>query len=119
MTASTDEIEILDAARAWETSQALFLHGADETRTRFHVACGHYDEVLDPNVGACCLVRQGSDLEELVGEFVIVTFLRVKLYLYCVGGAPLDTDVALTRRAFMELAPLWTATVPVYVQATT
>ncbi len=118
MNLSTDETELLDASRSWPETQRLFMAGVDQTRRQYEVAASWYDRSFDGSVGACCFIQQGSLLEELVGDFVVVTLEGRKLYLYCVGGGPIETEIAVTQRAFIEMAPLWKESVPVYVQAT-
>lgn len=106
MTNDPLELELLAGARAWPETQRLFLGAVDPTRPRHSVPCGWYGTQVDENEGAFCVVREGSPLEELVGDFVRVYWRGKVAFVYCVGGSGLSTELALARTAFMALAPL-------------
>lgn len=112
------EVEILNGSRAWAETQAAFVGAIDAARTRYSVDCGWYDTRVDENEGAFCMVRTGSDLEELIGDFVRVSYADIKVYLYCVGAsANVSADLALARTAFMRLQPLNVTKIRVIAQA--
>lgn len=112
-----DESEILDGMRGWTGSQRAFIGVADGAAPRRVLDVGWYDTGLDEHEGAFCLVRAGSALEDLVGEVVRFQRQRFVGHVYCVGGAALSTDVALSRPTFLRFAPLSDETFRGIVQA--
>lgn len=71
---------------------------------------GWYDTSVHPESGAFALVREGSTLEELVGEVVRVTRTLQSgtrsVYVYVVAAYGITEDLQLYRRAFLQIANL-------------
>jgi hypothetical protein len=74
--------------------------------------CGWYGTIVNDERGAFCVVNPDSDLADEVGNY-----LRIKhsysgtldaISVYCVESHSIPYDLALSRRAFLALAPLWT-----------
>lgn len=101
------DTRLLDGARAWARSQALFAGVPDPTRPSFFVDAGWYDTVEDEHVGAFCLVRGGSQLEQFVDEVIWLKHGNDVAYLFCAGVSNrVEHDIVLQRSAFFQLAPL-------------
>lgn len=114
-----DEIEILDGSRAWPEAQRIFrLMGSPDPRTRTTrmVETSWYDTSASDYEGAFCLIQSGSELEHLVGDLVRVMYRDREIIVYCVGGAELDTDFALFRRAYFALTDLADPTIDCILQ---
>jgi hypothetical protein len=107
MPLETDEPEILDATRSWSATQSAFRGTPHPGRRRYDVDCGWYDTTVNEYEGALCMVNEGDEMEELIGDFVRVLYQDHEIWLYCLGAATLDTRFALCRYAFlMTLSPL-------------
>lgn len=119
MTLSVDEPEIQDGSRAWAKAQELFAGPPDSTRQRYDVDCSWYDTSVDDNLGAFCLIQAGHALEEVVGEVVQVKYRSRTIYVYCIGGADIDTPIALTRYAMLQLHDLAVDSIRVAVRPLT
>ena len=70
--------------------------------------CGWYGTAIHPERGSFCLVNEASKLGDRVGDYLRVSYLSKSVTVYCVQALTLPYDLALTRRAFFELAELWT-----------
>ena len=102
-----DEPEILDGSRAWATTQELFAGVPDPLRAHFSVTCGWYEPPVGEFEGAFALIREGSPLEEFVGEVIQVDYESRSISVYVTGGSSdIDHDLALYRYAFLKLHPL-------------
>lgn len=97
-----DEPEILEATRSWVYTQARFRAPVDVTRPRHEVVSSWYDTSVSPHVGALCVVNDDR-LDELVGDFVRVSYGSRYAWLYCVGHAGVSTPFAITRTAWFRL----------------
>lgn len=114
-----DEIEILDGSRAWPEAQRIFhLMGSPDPRTRTArmVETSWYDTSASEYEGAFCMIQSGSELEHFVGDLIRVVYRDREIVVYCVGGAELDTDFALFRRAYFALTDLADATIDCILQ---
>lgn len=101
-----DEPLILDGLRGWLDSQAALRGVPDVTFRAAPTAAGWYDTSVDDHEGAFCLINNGSALEDLVGNVVQVDTDSDTIWVYCLGGAALDNDIALARTAFARLGML-------------
>jgi hypothetical protein len=105
------ELEILQGRRAFPETQALWLVTSVERVPR-RVDVGWHDAYdLDQaavrETGAFAVVRDGGPYEDLVGEFLIVTVVRRRAVVYCLGRADVPADLSLTRRAFLAVGQLY------------
>lgn len=117
-----------DAALArlpWTLSQRFLGATGPLAATRTAATAGWYGSTTDPEQGANCVVRTDGPLAELVGERLRVTYrlgtLRRSVAVYVhdeqdFGPDAADEDLALSRRAFMAIAPLATEALPVEVE---
>lgn len=118
--ADQTETEILDGTRSWNDAQAIFAGVPDPARTRYRVDCGWYDTIVEEHDGSFCMIKDGSALEELVGDFVQVDYGVRSIWVYCIGGSlDLPADLALQRTAFIRLASLQLETITVIARPTT
>jgi len=100
------EQEILDGQRAWTYSQAAFEGGTVRELTEA-ATLGWYGTRTHVLEGAFGVVRPG--LEDLVGEVVRFTYQRRAAVIYLLAVRDIPQDIAVTRRAWMALAPLYQA----------
>lgn len=99
------EPEIQDGQRALPKTQELFAGQPRITGLKDPVTIGWYGTEVSPYRGAFCFVREGAGYGSLVGEFVRITYRRRSVICYCLGETPeIEQTVAVTRRAFLELA---------------
>lgn len=113
----TDEPEILDGTRAWSKTQQLFHGVIDPGRRRFATEATWYDTSLNEHVGAFCVVQAGGIMEELIGDFVRFSWRNKEQFLYCVGGAEIPTEFAVSRLAWLHLTEMSIDRVQCGVQA--
>jgi hypothetical protein len=101
------EPEVYNGRRGWPDTQTIT--GADDPLVRPKtLPITWYGTGVDENEGAFCMIAAGSDFEYLVGEYVRVTYGTRTAKVYCIGGSSeLGSDIALARRAYLALAPLW------------
>lgn len=111
------QLAVLDGMRGQEGSQAAFAGVPDPARSRFVADCGWYGPDADAHEGFFCLVQTGSAMVDLIGDVVIVTYGLLTVSAYCLGRASLPGGLSLSRPAWLRLAPLNVATVPVLAQA--
>lgn len=105
------EPEIQDGSRAFPKTQELFVGVGVTPGLPNPNQVSWYGTNISPNVGAFALVREGDGLEDLVGEFLSITRAenRAAVRVYVLGEYPeLETPIAISRRAFLqiELLPL-------------
>lgn len=112
----TDEIETMDGTRAWSVTQALFSGVPERGTVRHDLVAGWYDTDVEPNLGAFALVQSGTEFEDLVGDFLGVTYGERTIYVYCLGSTALDNEMALSRTAFFHLEDLAVGTIDVLMQ---
>lgn len=101
--------ELMIARRAFPTSQGLFagpvLREAD-TAARI----GWHDTEVCAETGAIAVVPAGGDLDNLVGEIVVVKRRLARevrgVYVYVLARAAVIDDLSLSRRAFLHLGLL-------------
>lgn len=84
-------------------------------------ACGWHGTVVDANRGSFAVVREDGPLAGLVGQRVVLTTQSAavtrKAYAYVVASSGrVVEDISVTRRLFLELAPLASDEVSVRVQ---
>lgn len=69
--------------------------------------CGWYGTAIQPERGSFCIVNANGDLANQIGNYLSVTYGGLSTALYCVETRQIPYDIAITRRAFLDLAPLW------------
>lgn len=113
------EPELLQVARSLQAAQTLLEGEPVSGRPTTTIAgwFGPGDALAEP--GATALARAGGPLESLVGEIVDVTRAdgrpgRVRVLV--VALAAVEDDLALSLRAFSELAGPWRRTLSVEVR---
>lgn len=71
----------------------------------------------DERLGSYAMVREGSGLEELVGERIRVRFRRLSVFAYVHRATDdLDDDMSLARMLYARLAPLSETNLAVLVE---
>jgi len=115
------EPEVLASRRAFAHAQAQF-RGGTGARVTSAAAASWYGSNVYPEGGALAVVRPGGALEDYVGEVLYIQFIEpgaerhVYVYVPASSGAVEDdVDIALARRAFLELVPLYRETISVAV----
>lgn len=93
------------AGLAWPESQEVFAKLGPIPGTGQVVPCGWYGTRTDPAREAFALVRRGGPLEDYVGEVLKVTMGSITVYVLARSAKDILEDVAVTRRAFIALAP--------------
>lgn len=93
------EREVLAGRRAFATAQAL-LFGAPLRRLPAEVEVGWYDSRTHPEEGSFALLRDGAELDDLLGEVILVTVGYRQAFAYVLGIRAIPTDIALARNAF-------------------
>lgn len=113
------EPEIQDGIRCLQKTEVLFNGAAKLPRIYpASVSMSWYGTSVSPLRGSFCLVKEGIGLEDLVGEFVRVSFGSTHMNLYCLGQNPsLETDIAIPRGRFLNFALLPTASIDVFIDA--
>lgn len=110
------------AALPWAASQAALAGAPLNPRAASLLACGWHGTATDPGRGAFAVVDAAGPGAGLVGHQVRVTHVASGRVVYVWVRAAVNDlvdDMTLTRRAFVELAPLWTTNLTVRVEATT
>lgn len=101
------EPELLIGQRAFPESQRLFA-GAPFRRLSARVEVGWYGTEVHPLAGAFAVVREGADLDDLIGEVIRLSYRGRESYVYVLAARGVPTDIAVYRRAFFPaLAGLW------------
>ena len=112
---------LMVSRRAFPLAQQLLAGGVAEIAHRAARVIW-YGSATFPEIGACAIVQEETEMEELVGEVLrcstAIQGIEQWVYVYCVGALPLlDVELGLSRRAFLELAPLSTEVLePVVVE---
>jgi len=119
------ETELYFARLPFPEAQAVFALGGPERGSTRFVPVGWHDTFLDPEEGSVALVREGSGLEELLGERIRVSSQgtanprEVFAYVHDLAPTDLAWDISLSRKLFGHLTLLPTevlnATVDVIV----
>lgn len=100
------EQEILDGRRAFPVTQGLFpATPRDRVPSVFSVSWAGSDLIGESSAFAVVDQNQAA-LGDLIGEFLRLDLDRRSVVVYVLGSRDLDSDVALTRRAFMALGLL-------------
>lgn len=99
------EQEILDARRAFPKAQEL-LGGEVDRRLPGTIAVGWYDSRVSGENGAFAVVRLGGPYDDLIGEILRVSADDRTVFVYVLGRGAVPTDLALARRAFLDLGVL-------------
>lgn len=119
-----DEPEIIQARRAFDAAQASITGVAKNPYGAKTYSCSWYGTSVDPERGSFAVVKESSELygvqndpdSGIVGEFVEVEHNGRTVRVYVIGSAAnLDTDFALTRRAYLELEILPVTPIDVYI----
>lgn len=106
---------VMIGRRAYPTAQVL-LSGVPLYKIPRFVDVGWYDTRIHPETGAFAVIREDGPLEELAGEVLRVTCGRRSTFVYCAGSADVPTDLALYRRAYLDLMLLSREAVPCIVE---
>lgn len=109
MSDQVDE-EILLARRALPKAQEL-LAGEVQASSAQSIEVGWYDQNLDVEVPAFAVVHPAGDYADLVGEILKVSRRGKSVFVYVHRSADAGVDLALCRRAFLELGELWEDTI--------
>jgi hypothetical protein len=94
------------------------LRGAVESKSRTLASCewhGANSNLGDPERTSFAMVNENGPLTGLVGERIAVSFGARQVFAYVHRSAALDSDLSVTRRLFMALAPLSTTSLDVTV----
>lgn len=104
----------------FELGQRTFATGVVPTVEAVQATCGWHGLNIDASRGAYAVALEGGACEQLVGQvcrFSVVGPRTRSVYAYLYGTVDdLLEDVSLSRRAFLQLAPLWTEELTVVVQ---
>jgi hypothetical protein len=88
-------------------SQSVFSAGGPLKTPVFRADVGWYGDAVDSEHGAFCLVNQGSEFEQLIGERIKITradrFNGGTIYCFVHNRYGLVDDLAVTRRMFLAL----------------
>ena len=111
-----DDPEVLNGKRVFSKAQELFA-GASVSVVPRVVSCTWYGTDVHEERGAFCLVKADTDLVSLVGDHLRIMHGAREVLVYCLGSnADIPTEIALTRRAYMQLTFLATEELNVEVQ---
>lgn len=77
--------------------------------------CGWYGTSINDERGSFCIVSSNGELADRVGSYLRISYLTNHVSLYCVESHDILYDLAITRRAYWELAALWTPNLSVRV----
>lgn len=118
-----DETDMYFSRLPYVPSQRIFGQGGPEMGSTRLVAVGWHDTFIDPETGANALVRDGSDLADmLLGQRIMVTTQGVAMprstFAYVSNLADADAfdwDLSLARHSFAQIALLAEETIPTIV----
>ena len=119
-----DEPEIILARHAFDAAQASITGVAEAPYGSRTYSCSWYGTSVDPERGSFAVVKESSDLygvqtdpaSGIVGEFIEVEHNGRTVRAYVIGSdANLDSEIALTRRAYLALEMLPIRPIGVYV----
>lgn len=113
--ATSPELEILAARRAFSVAQAM-LSGAPIGAVR-SIDLGWYDTSVNRETGSFGLIDTDSGLDDLIGEIVSVTLNNRVVFVYVLQAASLPTPFGITRRSFAAICRLSAESVGVKVAA--
>jgi hypothetical protein len=108
--------ELEASRRAFPETQRMFPR-TPTRRIGSVVNVGWFGTDAYPESGAVAVVRVGGPYdegrdEELIGEFLLFTCfdgaVPRQVVAYVAGAADVPADLALSRRAYSDLRPLWT-----------
>lgn len=71
--------------------------------------CGWYGTAINAERGSFCVVNEDGPLADRVGEYIRVSYLNGSVSVYCLESLTIPYDLALARRAYYDLSPLWTS----------
>lgn len=77
--------------------------------------CGWYGTGINEERGSFCVVSSNGELANRVGDYLRISYLTNHVTLYCVESHDILYDLAITRRAYWELAALWTPNLSVRI----
>lgn len=119
----TTETDPYYARLPLDTSQDALASGPS-TSSVFNVYASWHGALVDPERGSFAVVRAGGELEDLIGDRVRVTTrvgaaIAMVAYVNNVSDIAEDTEISLTRRLFLQMAPLGLDRLPVTVEVIT
>ena len=101
------EPDIIYSARAFPDVQAdLNLYPPRPINGVF--TCGWYGTSISEGRGSFAIVNDNGPLADRIGDYLRVQFTNKSVTVYCVESFTIPYDIAITRRAYFELAELWT-----------
>lgn len=99
------EPEVLNARRAFADAQAL-LAGEPLSAVPTEIDIGWHDTATHPEGGAFAVVGREAQLDDWIGEIVLVSANGRACFAYVVGSADVPVSLSLARRAFASLSAL-------------
>lgn len=102
---ATIEPEILDARRAFPTSQGL-LGGPSVRQVQGLVVTGWHDTSVSGERPSFAVVRRDGPQLDLIGEIIRVSYADRSVFAYVLGSALIPVDLSLARRAFLAIGLL-------------
>lgn len=114
---------VLISQLGWRSSQQLLAKGSAVVGSTRSSSCGWHGRTFDERQGATAIVRLGGPLVDLIGKRLKVQSdyqgNTATIYVLVVGVDTVAEGISLSRRAFLELAPLSTDELPVNVTVMT
>lgn len=104
-----NEFEMWYGRLPWPESQEVFSGTPPSLASEATGAAVWHGTQVSPERGAFAVVQVGGKFDSLVGERVRVRPLGIaarSVYLYVLDAQDIEGDISLTRRAFLQLAPL-------------
>lgn len=101
--------------RAFGEAQRL-LSGVPQRQIGGFVETGWHASSKHPLVGCFALVAQGSELVELIGDVLRVSYEDRSVFVYCVASRDLSVELSLSRRPFMAIGLLAESSLPCTVE---
>jgi hypothetical protein len=108
--------DFLNARYAFPESQAILVGHASRT---YHASAAWHGTRFDGERGVFAIVRAYGPLADLVGQRLRIRRGKRSVVCYCHDEGDTAEDISLTRRAFLELAPLATTRLQVRVEVLT
>lgn len=109
-----NESEIVAGRHAFVDVQSEWANYPD-IRLDSAMSCSWYGTSLNDERGSFCVVNLDGPLSDEVGSYLRVSYGLKSVAVYCVEAFVIPFDIALSRRAFFALAPLWTPDLTVRV----
>lgn len=115
MTPLPNEPEVLEARLAFPDGQDA-LNGVPESAGAGPYTLSWYGTQVHDERGSFGLVNAIGPLADLVGDRVQILYKTHSVRVYVFGSTDLDTDIAITRRAFASIELLAKDSINVRVQ---